>query len=536
MEEDIHDSIFNEYERVVVQALITSFGLDALIQDQHGGDVDTVHNVRKIGDDPDMSYKDIHNAESYANRGEYDSPSYHSDSQFSSMKHNARERWQETGQNITDTYTGGSIGFGHAKSIPTTQKAELDHVVECKAIHDDRGRVLAGLKGEDLANNPDNLVFTNEKLNKSIGKWAEQENERYKKRYGCDAPIDKVDMKAYIVAHPDLDAQTKERMLAQYEKSRKTYERTINRKYYTSTPFLKSSLKASTTLAIKMGARQALGLVFAEIWFAVKEKMQQQDVNTPQTFLNTIGKGIQEGLQRAKEKHKELWDRFIEGALAGVLSSIITTLTNIFFTTAKNLIRIIRQTGASLVEALKVLLVNPDDFLFGDRMRAASKIIATGASVAVGIVFGKIVADIGVKEIPIPELGEVITTFCSVLVTGLMSCSLLYYLDHNPFINKIVQKLNAISNIDKEISYYNYKGELLERYCAKLMQIDIKTLRSQIEVYNQVVVRLGRVQTQEELNVVLCGVYEQLGLPSPYGKYNNIGAFMKDKNSCLTFK
>jgi len=52
--DNVMDSIFKQYERVVVESLITSFGLDIFINDQHGGDVDTVHNVRQIGKDEKM--------------------------------------------------------------------------------------------------------------------------------------------------------------------------------------------------------------------------------------------------------------------------------------------------------------------------------------------------------------------------------------------------------------------------------------------------------------------------------------------------
>ena len=50
-------SIFQQYEKVIIDSLITSFGLDFIIQDQHGGDVDTIHNVRQIGVDELMKYK-----------------------------------------------------------------------------------------------------------------------------------------------------------------------------------------------------------------------------------------------------------------------------------------------------------------------------------------------------------------------------------------------------------------------------------------------------------------------------------------------
>lgn len=50
-ETNVYNSIFEQYERVIIQSLITSFGLDFSVLDQHGGDVDTIHNVRQIGKD-----------------------------------------------------------------------------------------------------------------------------------------------------------------------------------------------------------------------------------------------------------------------------------------------------------------------------------------------------------------------------------------------------------------------------------------------------------------------------------------------------
>ena len=76
-EENVVKSIFSQYETVIIYSLITSFGLDFLIKDQHGGDVDTIHNVRQIGKDLEMTYKNKQNEESYETRGEYDSTKYH---------------------------------------------------------------------------------------------------------------------------------------------------------------------------------------------------------------------------------------------------------------------------------------------------------------------------------------------------------------------------------------------------------------------------------------------------------------------------
>ncbi|MCI5761647.1 MAG: hypothetical protein MR028_04370, partial [Ligilactobacillus agilis] len=79
--ENVLKDVWEQYENVIVQSLITSFGLD-FIQDQHGGDVDTIHNVRQIGKDPKMHYKNAQNAADYANRGAYDSRKYHQDPRY----------------------------------------------------------------------------------------------------------------------------------------------------------------------------------------------------------------------------------------------------------------------------------------------------------------------------------------------------------------------------------------------------------------------------------------------------------------------
>lgn len=47
--DNVFESIWKEYESVILQSLVTSFGLDFIVHDRHGGDVDTVHNVRQIG-------------------------------------------------------------------------------------------------------------------------------------------------------------------------------------------------------------------------------------------------------------------------------------------------------------------------------------------------------------------------------------------------------------------------------------------------------------------------------------------------------
>ena len=64
-----YETLFEQYEKVIMQSLFTSFGLDFIVQDQHGGDVDTIHNVRAMEHDKDLTYKDKAHQEAYDNRG-----------------------------------------------------------------------------------------------------------------------------------------------------------------------------------------------------------------------------------------------------------------------------------------------------------------------------------------------------------------------------------------------------------------------------------------------------------------------------------
>lgn len=543
--DDAYKSIFDQYEKVVIQALVTSFGLDFLVKDQHGGDVDTIHNVRQIGKDSEMAYKNKQNAADYANRGEYDGAAYHSDyrdgekTNYAKIVHESKKDFQENGfQPFTDEYTGEK-NLIQNKHAPSDKKANLDHIVEAKAIHDDEGRVLAGLDGKTLADQKENFAWTNEHLNKSMGSWAKSQMQNWEKQCAEAQkagqplpPKPDVDMKAYIDAHPELDETTKKNMMEHYNKAKKAYDAKVNRAYYTSKKFWGDTGKATVKLGLSMGIRQALGLVFTEIWFTVKDAIIECKRDGKGLF-EAIAKAVKQGLANAKNKFREIWEKFIEGAVAGVLSSLVTTLANIFFTTAKNIIKIIRESFASLAQASKILFINPDCYPLGDRFTAAAKVLATGASVVAGSIVAELLKDTPLGAIPI--VGDIVPTFCSVLVTGVMSCSFLYLLDHNELIKKAIQKLRSLPDIDNFTASLKKQGEILDRYLSELMQIDFDLLESQEREFSLAADSLCACRTPEETNSCLRSIYKKMNLNLPWNGYESFDSFMEDKNSRLVF-
>ena len=511
-ETNVYNSIFEQYERVIIQSLITSFGLDFLVRDQHGGDVDTIHNVRQIGKDEQMHYKNKRNEEAYNNRGKYNRADFtKSGTNYQKIKKAARDQFREDYKPLKDEYTGKDVYF-YAPS--DNIQASLDHIVAAKEVHDDRGRVLSGLDSVSLADSQENFVWTNNSLNKSMQDDSAEE---------------------YVAKHPDLDEETKRNILekkGEQSPARKAYNEKIYREYYTSPAFFKDTAKAAGKVGVAMGLRQALGLVFSEMWFAVRDEIKQGKEDGKVLF-NSIATGVKKGLENAKLKYKELWNKFIEGAVGGVLASLTTTLCNIFFTTAKNVVRIIRQSWASLVEATKILLFNPDFLPFGERFRAAAKIIATGASVVAGTMVGDLIAKTGVAAIPV--VGDIVQTFCGTLVTGILSCSLLYLLDRNSAVNKIVQVLNSIPTVDDIVVYYQAQARLLEEYCAKLMDIDLAAFQKEVQSYSEAVFILEDAANEQELNFALRTVCKRLEISSPIGNHKDMGSFMADPNSKLKF-
>lgn len=500
--DNVYNSLFRQYERILFESLITSFGLDIFIRDQHGGDVDTIHNVRQIGKDKDMYYKSKIHQQDYENKGEYNSNLYHSHANY--RKKNKEVSKQKKDGQLIDAYTG--------KCVDRNAKIDLDHNISAKEVHNDPGRVLAGLSGEDLANIPENLYPTDSHINRS--KKADSMSEHLAK-HGNEYTEDE-----------------KKRMRAADTAARRAYNAKIAYTYYTSTDFWQHTAMASGKVGFQMGIRQALGFVLTEVWFSVREKLTGGSGNTLKSILSNISEGVRLGIQRAKEKYKTLLDTFGEGMVGGILSSLTSTLCNIFFTTTKNFGRVLRQSFASLVAAGKVLFFNPDNLLFGDRMVAALKIIATGASAVVGISISQAIAASGLGTIPV--VGELLSTFAGVFATGALSCTLLYALDSCDIVQQIVGILNKVRTIDYDIAFYRQQADAFEALAAKLLAYDLESFKKQTAAYANIAQRLVCAgNNSQELSDILETVLADRDITLPYT--GDFDSFMGSKENTLHF-
>lgn len=529
-EDNIFESIWKEYKSVILQSLVTSFGLDFIVHDRHGGDVDTVHNVRQIGIDSEMKYKNANNENDYEKRGAYDSDAYHKDPRYIAINKNVSEKKKNGG--LIDSYTG--------KKFARNANVDLDHAVASKEIHEDRGRVLAGLDGLDLANNEDNLKPTDRSINRSmqdkdmdvyLADWEKKTPERKNRIIALkekDSLTDKE--RKELEKLEKLDQIDPDKMRDENKKARKAYDAKIQKAYYTSEKFYKDTAIAAGSLGAEMGMRQAMGFVFVEIYMGAEHELKGMPANSSlEDMLKAVGTGVKNGAENAKKKYKEIFSKFGEGFISGSLASITTTICNIFFTTAKNLVRNIRQIYASVVQAGKVLLFNPDNLMFGDRIKTSTIIIATGASVLVGTTVGELIRKTPVGAIP--GVGQIVQTFSSTLVSGLISCTLLVFLDRSKFMNALIDKLNAIPS---EVNNYKEVADALERLAAKLENFDIAKFRADTERYQNISDKIAKSESEEEINDLLLSAYKVFDIRIPWT--GDFDSFMGNRNNKLVFE
>ena len=137
-------------------------------------------------------------------------------------------------------------------------------------------------------------------------------------------------------------------------------------------------------------------------------------------------------------------------------------------------------------------------------MRAAAKILATGASVVVGVLVNEAVS----KIVTLPVVGEIVPTFCGAFVSGIMSCTMLTFLDRSELVNKLVASLNNLRTIEDDINYYKEQAAYFERYAAELEKIDLDAFRKETAIYNRIADQIASIQSEEDLNQALKKAYE----------------------------
>ena len=515
----------DELEKTVVNSLVTSFGLDFLLfKDKLGGDVNTVHNVRQKVWATDEEQR------RYEQRGDYaeQSAAYHQHENYQAT--GARDKGLQQEGNLHDAY--------RSKTMAAHEQRNLDHVISASEVHDDAGRVLAKLDGVALANQSSNLQTTHESINKSKKQTPTAEYVRKLPNLIASHEASLAKLNAQLAAMPrdtpeqahkaremqdkirkvqnkvdTLKSIDTEAMLAKDSAARKAYDTEINGRYYTSSKFLGASASAACSAGWRMGTRQMLGMVAAEFWFELRNSLPhiletlRGDFHFP-AFLAHVKLTMRNIWKRLQARFSDFLTTFKEGMFAGILSSVMTTLFNIFATTSKSVIKILREMWAQLVKAIKLLAFNPEQLSFVELCKAVVTVLNTGVATVLGaVVYAELAA---ICHFP---FGGELAAFCGALVTGVFTLGLNYFILHSAVAGKVwdfVQRLTPHNGVVVKFQAVNAE---LDRYLGELARLEFNLDLDELEAFDEA---LANCTTEFERGSLLKATLQTRGVELPF--------------------
>lgn len=196
--------------------------------------------------------------------------------------------------------------------------------------------------------------------------------------------------------------------------------------------------------AAKMAAYSVIGVILRELVAGLFEEIRA-------TFKNK-GESLKEIFVRFKERLQKIWAKIeakwkdilgdsIEKGIMAFCSNIVVFVINLFFTTLKRVVSVIRAGFVSIVQAAKILANSPKDMPKDEVGFAALKILTTGliGTLSLGLAEGieklllSVPALTPIMAFPVPiineTIGTILSTTLSAIIGGLLSTIAIYYMD-----------------------------------------------------------------------------------------------------------
>lgn len=409
----------------VIETITSQFGLASLFIDtKDGGNVTTAHNFEKgiVANDADKQKYDDWQAMKNKNWDDV-----RKETGYDKPLPKMRKEAFKTQEVIIDEYTG--------RPLPKDGRAQLDHIVSASEIENNAKANLFQTPEEraKMATDKRNLAWTEGSANQSKGKnsmtdWLEKTDKKTGKsnaeRFGID----------------EKKAMTKDR------EARKFVTKTINKDQFKK--YSKEVLTTGTKDAAKMAAYTGLGIIMRDlcqgIMIEVRITFEQKGKETFKEIFARFKSRLQQILSDLKHKFKDIISGMFESGIMAFLSNIVVFVINLFATTLKKIVGMIRAGFVSLCQAVKMLVHPPIGMSREEANFQALKILTAGiigaASLGLSAGIEKLLQSIpGLQPLmmfPIPSFGkeqrtvsDVLAVTFSALIGGLLTTIVLYFLD-----------------------------------------------------------------------------------------------------------
>lgn len=463
------NELISKYQDIFVQSLLTSFGLDLLFFggiDQRGGTVDTIHNARE----------GVYSKQ-YDNAAKYDLHIENLDWKEKRKEYNSHENFKNKGREYKEDLKNGTLRDAYTGRLVSADpeskhyQVEKEHIIAAKYVETDRGRFLSGADPVALASHSDNLVPIIKSINAakrdmtahdfityldtSIKKFEDQITNlerKAKESHLSEGQLkNKKELEKKLERFKSVD---KEKLLEAWEKSSEIYNKKINLKYYLGKEFLSQTGKETFKAGWRMGSRQVLGLVFMEVWKALRAEWpsimetwrgcdgwrEKLDIRP---VLQHVKKVIMDAVTAVKTRWHDVLSEMKDGFLSGVLSALTTTIINIFETTARNIMRLVRNFWSSIVGALRIM--KSDEYLTREeKTLAVMRLLSVSVAGILQPIITECVEKFLLPYLSYPYIRGIVSEFVGAFCSGIVSVTLVYFIDNSPIVRNILTMVGDV--------------------------------------------------------------------------------------------
>lgn len=392
------DLMLGKLSRDVLHSVAGPFGVGHVLTawDKEGGNVTTVHNARQG---------------IYAHDSQkFERDDYTGDGSLYDVN---RQKFYDAeiseGFSVIDRYTGQEHHYyDHSRRRRTL---DCDHKKSCSEYHQDGGFIQSAEIRARFAADPDNFALTSSSANssksdKDILIWAS-------KPASQNPAITNAEY--YHLNQAEIEKAHHEGQAAadKYAPNKKDWS------HYYGNALTRTGVREG----IKMGAQQAIGLVAVEFFsctFAeIRDVCQQGRQN--ESLLQEISHRLKRVATKLTAKWKDVAANFGGGFLSGFLSNLVTVTVNMFITTGKRAVRMIREGLFSLLKALKMLFFPPKKLTRAQAAHESLKLLSSGGIVVAGVLLEEAVEKLIAG---IPFLTPIASAVTAVLVGGLTATAM----------------------------------------------------------------------------------------------------------------
>lgn len=507
--------LWKELNKQVANQITSQFGIAKLLDKtalayETGGRVDTIHNVHHGVEIKNAKAKErLQN-----NKNAYDSKTAHKNQTFMAYKKKAHQEFNK-GQGMIDAATG--------KPFLKHQKMNVDHTVSGKAMSEDPRIALAGINPEKEANQKENYATINEGVNKSKGAKSNSEYLKNNKQRVAQAKknISKLDKNSPTYEQDKARFQgvidaNEEKLKEADQKMQDRINHDTSEKYYRGAEFRRDTAKAAGKQGIRNATQAAWGIViyefqqifFDEVFPLIKNWGEYKNRHSEQIKL-VVSKVKVRLKDTMKHIESELLVGMSEGFLTGIISTITTTIINVFVTTAKNLARLINDGIGGLYQGIKLLITNPEHLSKGALIKQVLGIISTAIIASCGVIFSEYLTT------QLKFLGDKVSVWVangiSAIMTGVAIGLGIFA------INRIDR---AFIELAEDIKYATVSAaSIIERYRVSISHVEVVYQKLLTEILNEYN-KLGKMAQLSHDISLASGV--QLESSAEYAKMSHV--------------